>query len=48
MFVGGHRAGLGDDANLRGAALGANEARVEEIRRAYDPGGVFETAATRP
>ena len=41
-------AGLGDDTNLRAAALGGNESRVEEIRRAYDPGGLFETAATRP
>ena len=39
-------AGLGDDADLRAAALGANEARVEEIRRAYDPGGLFGAAAT--
>ena len=41
-------AGLGDDTNLRAAALGSNESRVEEIRRAYDPGGLFEAAATRP
>ena len=41
-------AGLGDDTNLRSAALGSNESRVEEIRHAYDPGGFFETAATRP
>ena len=41
-------AGLGDDANLRAAALGANEARVEEIRRAYDPGSLFGAAAHRP
>jgi hypothetical protein len=41
-------AGLGDDGNLRAASLGPNEARVEEIRRAYDPGNVFGTAAHRP
>ena len=41
-------AGLGDDTNLRAAALGSNESRVEEIRHAYDPAGLFETAATRP
>jgi hypothetical protein len=41
-------AGLGDDTNLRSAALGSNETRVDEIRRAYDPGGLFEAAAARP
>ena len=41
-------AGLGDDADLRAAALGSNESRVEEIRRAYDPDGLFAAASARP
>ena len=41
-------AGLGDDDNLRAAALGSNVSRVEEIRGAYDPGGLFAAAAVRP
>jgi len=40
-------AGLDDDAD-RGLVLGAHEERVERIRRAYDPDGVFEIAAGRP
>jgi hypothetical protein len=41
-------AGLGEDEGLRAAALGPNEARLEEIRRAYDPDGLFRAAAHRP
>ena len=41
-------AGLGDDDGLREATLGTNAERVEAIRRAYDPDGLFEAAARRP
>jgi FAD/FMN-containing dehydrogenase len=41
-------AGLGDDGDLRAAALGGNEARLDEIRAAYDPEGLFDAAARRP
>jgi FAD/FMN-containing dehydrogenase len=42
-------AGLGDETDsLRGAVLGANQQRLERIRRAYDPDGLFEAAARRP
>lgn len=41
-------AGLGEDGDLRAAALGGNAARLDEIRRAYDPDGLFEVAAHRP
>jgi FAD/FMN-containing dehydrogenase len=41
-------AGLGDDGDLRQATLGRSEQRLDEIRRAYDHEGVFETAAKRP
>jgi FAD/FMN-containing dehydrogenase len=41
-------AGLGDDHDLRAAALGPNEARLDEIRRAHDPDGLFDAAAHRP
>lgn len=41
-------AGLGDDGDLRAAALGGHEARLDEIRRAYDPDGLFDAAAHRP
>jgi FAD/FMN-containing dehydrogenase len=41
-------AGLGDDHDLRAATLGGNEARLDEIRRAYDPDGLFDAAAHRP
>ncbi|HVF79885.1 MAG TPA: FAD-binding oxidoreductase [Solirubrobacteraceae bacterium] len=40
-------AGLGEDG-MRRAALGSNEERLERIRRAYDPDGLFETAARQP
>jgi FAD/FMN-containing dehydrogenase len=42
-------AGLGDreDGVMR-AALGASEARLARVRRAYDPEGVFDAAARRP
>ncbi len=42
-------AGLGDEAdNVRSAALGPNEARLDRIRDAYDPEGLFSAAAHRP
>jgi FAD/FMN-containing dehydrogenase len=41
-------AGLGDDYGLREAVFGTNAQRVEAIRRAYDPDGLFEAAARRP
>jgi exonuclease VII large subunit len=41
-------AGLGDGDELRQATLGRSEQRLDEIRRAYDPEGVFESAAKRP
>jgi hypothetical protein len=41
-------AGLGDDQHLRSAALGGNEGRLDEIRRTYDPDGLFDAAAHRP
>ncbi len=41
-------AGLGDDSDLRAAALGHNEARHDRIRRTYDPDGLFGTAASLP
>ncbi len=41
-------AGLGEESELRAATLGSNEARLDEIRRAYDPHSLFETAAHRP
>ena len=34
-----------DRLRTRAAALGANEGRLEEIRRIYDPGGLFAAAA---
>jgi FAD/FMN-containing dehydrogenase len=41
-------AGLGEDADLAAAAMGPNQARAEEVRRAYDPDGLFAAAALRP
>ncbi|MEV8596230.1 FAD-binding oxidoreductase [Streptomyces sp. NPDC052012] len=42
-------AGLGEDANeLRGAVFGSHEERLEHIRAAYDPEGLFAPAARRP
>lgn len=41
-------AGLGDDTEVGASALGANEARLDEIRHAYDPSGLFDAAAHRP
>jgi hypothetical protein len=41
-------AGLGDDTDLRATALGTNDSRLDEIRRAYDPSGLFDAAAHRP
>jgi FAD/FMN-containing dehydrogenase len=41
-------AGLGDDPDLRAAALGPNQARLDEIRRTYDPDGLFDAPAHRP
>ncbi len=41
-------AGLGEESAIRAAALGRNAARLDAIRRAYDPDGLFEAAAHRP
>jgi hypothetical protein len=41
-------AGLGEESATRAAALGRNAARLDAIRRAYDPDGLFEAAAFRP
>jgi len=41
-------AGLGEDRGLRLATLGENGVRLDEIRHAYDPDGLFETAASLP
>ncbi|MDQ4119762.1 MAG: FAD-binding oxidoreductase, partial [Actinomycetota bacterium] len=40
-------AGLGEEDALRATALGAHETRLAEIRRTYDPSGLFEAAAHR-
>lgn len=41
--------GLDEEADeLRGAVQGLNEGRLAEIRRTYDPEGLFEAAAGRP
>ena len=40
--------GLDDDADdLRDASFGASQQRLEEVRRTYDPDGLFEAAARR-
>jgi len=42
-------AGLGEDAGeLRSAVYGSHEERLERIRAAYDPEGLFAPAARRP
>ncbi|MGP3949759.1 FAD-binding oxidoreductase [Streptomyces sp. 7N604] len=42
-------AGLGEDAQeLRDAVFGSHEERLERIRAAYDPEGLFAPAARRP
>jgi hypothetical protein len=41
-------AGLGEESAMRAAALGSNAARLDAIRRAYDPDGLFDAAAFRP
>lgn len=41
-------AGLGDEDGPRDATLGANAERVERVRAAYDPEGLFESAARLP
>ena len=41
-------AGLGEEDGVRAAALGASAQRLEQIRDAYDPDGLFELAARRP
>ena len=41
-------AGLGDEAGLADATHGAHASRLEAVRQAYDPEGVFEAAARRP
>lgn len=40
-------AGLGEEG-VGAAALGASAARLDEVRRAYDPDGVLDAAARRP
>jgi hypothetical protein len=41
--------GLADEADgLRGAVFGSSQARLTEIRAAYDPDGLFASAARRP
>jgi FAD/FMN-containing dehydrogenase len=41
--------GLGEEEDgVRRAALGASEERVDQVRRAYDPEGLFDAAARRP
>jgi FAD/FMN-containing dehydrogenase len=41
--------GLGDEADgLRGAVFGSSQARLAEVRAAYDPDGLFEAASRRP
>lgn len=40
-------AGLGEEG-VRAAALGTSAARLDEVRRAYDPDGVLDAAARRP
>jgi FAD/FMN-containing dehydrogenase len=40
-------AGFGDEADLDATALGHNHSRLADIRRAYDPDGVFAAAARR-
>ncbi|GAA0652088.1 hypothetical protein GCM10009535_33000 [Streptomyces thermocarboxydovorans] len=42
-------AGLGEDAGeLRSAVYGWHEERLERVRAAYDPEGLFAPAARRP
>lgn len=41
-------AGFGDEADVRATALGHHQARLADIRRAYDPDGLFAAAAGRP
>ncbi len=41
-------AGLGEEDGVRAAALGASAERLERVREAYDPDGLFEVAARRP
>jgi FAD/FMN-containing dehydrogenase len=41
-------AGLGEEPALQAATLGSNAARLDAIRRTYDPDGLFEAAAFRP
>ena len=44
----GLRAVRAGSAGVRDAALGSSVARLERIRRAYDPHGLFAEAARRP
>jgi FAD/FMN-containing dehydrogenase len=41
-------AGLGEEDAVHRAALGASIERLDRVRRAYDPEGLFEAAARRP
>ena len=41
-------AGFGDEAEVGATALGHHQARLTEIRGAYDPDGLFDAAARRP
>jgi FAD/FMN-containing dehydrogenase len=41
--------GLGEEADaLRGAVFGSSQARLDAVREAYDPDGLFAAAARRP
>jgi FAD/FMN-containing dehydrogenase len=41
-------AGIGEEDDVHRATLGASAERVEQIRRRYDPEGLFEAAARQP
>jgi hypothetical protein len=40
-------AGFGEEYGVHAAALGASVQRLEQVREAYDPDGLFEVAAGR-
>jgi len=40
-------AGFGDDTDLDATALGQHHTRLADIRRMYDPDGLFDAAARR-
>ena len=41
-------AGLGDENVPGRSLLGADQRRLDEVRRRYDPDGLFAAAARRP